>query len=251
MGNEAASMSVSVGAPVRQKAIRSETFYGALALLLVLMVFLAFSPTFYLRTAFNGPPVATLSAIHGILATIWICLVPVQAFLIRAHQRSLHRYLGWFNAVLAIGIVALTPVVMLRFIPRLLASNLAPPEQLEVGIAQIFISDVIALPFFVGMLIAAMRNRHRASSHQRWIMYASLMLATPAPARGGFIIGLGFAGLLVTPMLAVVCAIYDRRTLGRVHPSTKLCLAVAIGHAVVPLVLSAFSPVVRFVLSLG
>ena len=244
-------MNVSVAESVRQKAISSETFYGALALLLVLMVFVAFSPTFYLRSAFNGRPVPALAAIHGTLATIWICLVAVQAFLIRAHQRRLHRYLGWFNAALAIGIVALTPVVMLRFIPRTLAAQFGPAEQVEVAIAQIFISDVIALPVFLGMFIAAMRNRHRPTSHQRWIMYASLMLATPAPGRAGFIIGIGFGGLLVMPLLAIVCAIYDRRTLGRVYPSTKLCLAVTIGHAVLPLVLAAFSPVVRLVLSLG
>jgi hypothetical protein len=101
----------------------------------------------------------------------------------RARQRTLHRYLGWTSAGLAVGIVGLTPLVMLRFIPRALGMNGVP----EFGIARIFISDVIALPFFAGMLIAAIRNRHRAIAHQRWIMYSSLMLATPAPARAGLL----------------------------------------------------------------
>jgi hypothetical protein len=183
--------------------------------------------------------------------TIWICLVPVQAFLMRARQRGLHRYLGWTSAGLAALVVSLTPVVMLRFIPRLLESKLAPLAALEVGITQIFISDVIALPIFAGMFIAAILNRHRTIAHQRWIMYASLMLATPAPGRAGFILGVGLLGVAVIPVLAAVCAIFDRRTLRRVHPSTKLCLVATIGHAIVPLVLSAFNPVVQFVVSLG
>jgi hypothetical protein len=252
MSYESPSASATVAGSARhRKPISSETFYGTLSFLLVLIVFVGFAPTFYLRTFFNGPPVPPLNVAHGVLTTILICLVPVQAFLMRARQRSLHRYLGWTSAGLAAFVVSLTPVVMLRFIPRLLGSKLAPLADLEVGITQIFISDLIALPIFAGMFIAAIVNRHRTIAHQRWIMYASLMLATPAPGRAGFLLGVGFLGLTVVPLFAIVCAIFDHRTLRRVHPSTKLCLVATVGHAIVPLVLSAFNPVVQFVVSLG
>jgi hypothetical protein len=252
MGHETGSVNATVVAPARHRnPLRPETFYGTLSFLLVLIVFVGFAPTFYLRTVFNGPPVPPLNVVHGVLATIWICLVPVQAFLMRARQRSLHRYLGWTSACLAALVVSLTPVVMLRFIPRLLESKLAPLAALEVGVTQIFISDVIALPIFAGMFVAAILNRHRPLVHQRWIVYASLMLATPAPSRAGFLLGVGFLGLAVVPLCAIVCAIFDHRTLRRVHPSTKLCLVATVGHAIAPLVLSAFNPVVQFVVSLG
>ena len=171
----------------------------------------------------------------------------------RARQRSLHRYLGWTSAGLAALVVILTPVVMLRFIPRMLAAELPPGVTIprEVGIAHIFISDVVALPIFAAMFIAAIRNRHRPIAHQRWIMYASLMLATPAPGRAGFILGVGLLGIAVVPLLSVVCAIYDRRTLRKVHPATKLCLVATFGHAIVPLGLSLLDPIVRLVVSLG
>jgi hypothetical protein len=61
----------------------------------------------------------------------------------------------------------------------------------------------------------------------------------------------GLLGITVVPLFAIVCAIFDRRTLRKVHPSTKLCLVATVGHAIVPLVLSGFNPVVQFVVSLG
>src|SRR5678816_1891553 len=139
-------MNTTVAVPARhRKPLSSETFYGTLSFLLVLMVFVGFAPTFYLRTVFNGPPVPPLNVVHGVLTTIWICLVPVQAFLMRARQRSLHRYLGWTSAGLAALVVILTPVVMLRFIPRMLAAELPPGVTIprEVGIAHIFISCLL------------------------------------------------------------------------------------------------------------
>jgi hypothetical protein len=65
------------------------------------------------------------------------------------------------------------------------------------------------------------------------------------------LVGVGFTGLAVVPALAVGCAIFDRRTLGVLHPSTKVALVATIGHAIVPLVVSVFPPVVQLVLSLG
>src|SRR5262245_39527250 len=158
MNYESASVSATVADSARhRKPLSSETFYGTLSFLLVLIVFVGFAPTFYLRTVFNGPPVPPLNVVHGVLTTIWICLVPMQAFLMRARQRSLHRYLGWTSAGLAALIVSLTPVVMLRFIPRLLAAKIPPGVTIppEVAVAHIFISDVIALPIFAAMFIAA------------------------------------------------------------------------------------------------
>jgi hypothetical protein len=105
-------------------------------------------------------------------------------------------------------------------------------------------------PFAKGTVKDAIRNRHRPIAHQRCI-YASLMLATPTPGRAGFILGVGLLGLTAVPLFAIVCAIFDRRTLGKVHPSTKLCLVATVGHAIVPLGLSALDPIVQFVVSLG
>ena len=137
---------------------------------------------------------------------------------------------------------------MVRFVPRMLAA-FGPAARIPV--AQIFISDLIALPVFAGMLTAAIRNRHRPIAHRRWITYASLMLATPAPGRAGFLLGVGLTGIVVMPAFAIVCAVFDRRTLGTLHPSTKIALVATIGHAIVPFVVIAFNPVVQLVLSLA
>ncbi len=247
MAYESASVTVGVAAPAGpRRPVNADLFYGAVSLLVVLLVFVGFAPTFYLRSLFNGPPVPPLNVIHGLLATAWIVIVPIQAFLIRTRRKTLHRYLGWTNVGLAAAIVSLTPVVMMRFIPRSLA---AFGQAAQVPIAQIFISDLIALPVFAGMLTAAIRNRHRPVAHRRWIIYASLMLATPAPGRAGFMLGVGLTGIAVIPAFVIACAIFDRRTLGALHPSTKVALVATIGHALVPLVLSAFDPVVQLVLS--
>jgi hypothetical protein len=50
---------------------------------------------------------------------------PGASFVIRARQKASRRYFGWTNVGVAAGIVCLTPVVMLRFIPRLLVTGLA------------------------------------------------------------------------------------------------------------------------------
>jgi hypothetical protein len=235
-----------VTTPSRKRPFNADVFYGALSLVVVFIVFVGFAPTFYLRTMFNGEAVPPLNVIHGVLATVWIALVPVQAFLMRARQKTLHRYLGWTNVAVAAATVVVAPVVMVRFVPRLLARF---GEAAQIPAAQIFISDLIALPLFVGMLTAAILNRRHPVVHRRWIMYATLMLATPAPGRAGFLLGVGFVGLLVIPLLTIVCAIFDRRTIGTVHPSTKFAIVAAFAHAIVPIVLSAFEPVVRLVLT--
>ena len=87
------------------------------ALFLALTV-LAFWPSYFARL-FEQPNLWFHA--HGVVLTLWLVLLVVQAQLIRTHRRGLHRLLGKLSFVLAPAVVVITTV----FIHQRLAPGLA------------------------------------------------------------------------------------------------------------------------------
>ena len=72
-------------APLRHPAAYDRLFYGSMAVILALVVFAGFGPTYYFRFGSGGPqatvsgaPFTLLVHLHGALFTTWVLLFVVQ-----------------------------------------------------------------------------------------------------------------------------------------------------------------------------
>src|SRR5262245_42032791 len=95
-------------------------FFTVMAFLLLLIVFLGFSRTYYLRPAFHPEPLMALLHVHGIIFTLWIALFITQTSLIATRRPRTHMRLGWAGGVLAILMIVigtLTAIVRAKSAP--------------------------------------------------------------------------------------------------------------------------------------
>src|SRR4051812_16196797 len=69
-------------------------FFGGMAVLLCVVVFIGFSPTYFRAGMMRTPLPNTLLHIHGAVFTTWMILYLVQSALISARRVAWHRSLG-------------------------------------------------------------------------------------------------------------------------------------------------------------
>lgn len=108
------------------------------------------------RPEFTDTPLPWCLTLHGITQTAWFLLLPVQSGLIVSRRHAWHRTLGWCGAGIARLVVAKSPLVMIRAVPRQLASGTR-----DVIEAFLLITNALRVPFFVVMVCVAIWQRKR------------------------------------------------------------------------------------------
>ena len=94
-------MSSVVVQPALQIARRQRWFWFGSAVFAAMVVFVGFSPTFYLKPLFAMPgELSALRIVHGTVFSAWIALFVAQTWLVATDRRDVHRTLGAFGAVL-------------------------------------------------------------------------------------------------------------------------------------------------------
>ncbi len=184
-----------------------------MALASSLLVFLAFSRTFYLKPYFGTQPLDSLVVLHGCVFTAWMLLFIVQTALIVTGWPAIHRILGYAGAVLAVGITVLGLAVAFRA-ERLGHHPFAPDAETAFLFS---LGDIATFALFVALGFVLRRNRE---THQRLMLLsvvAGLLSATPPrlPLIGGNPAGMaivGFAFLFAGP-------VYDLISRHRIHPA--------------------------------
>jgi len=225
-----AEMAVSRATP---SARRHPVFFPAMSSLLIVLVFLGFAPTYYLRPVAAGPIPGYLH-VHGAAMTMWFLLLLVQTALIATGRRALHRRLGIAGACVAVVIVALNPLVVAWSVPHLLAGN----GSTELT-ALIVVGDLLVVATFLVLVGLAVRWRRYPETHSRMLLLASL--AVSGPALGRFSISLtgtplpGLIALMALPLLVVV---HDRVMMKRVHPASAWGAAAIIGTLVISIAIA-------------
>lgn len=222
------------------RAARAELFWHRMAIGLAIFIVLGFLQ-FALR-GFVDPVAAPFWVhVHGVAMLAWLGLLIVQPTLVSRYNLALHRKLGWAGAALAILITCLgvftgvASLVLNRFPPFF-----TPPYFLA-------LTAVESLVFGL-MVWAAVRRRHTTAWHRRLMIGATIIILEPALGRilpmplmiGWSDIPIGLIQLGVVGIIAL----YDRRTLGRVHPATKAIAAIVIAVRVTIYLLSMTPPVV-------
>ena len=201
-----------------------QPFFLVLAIVLLVVVFLGFAPTFYLAplidTPNDGVPMPLCLVLHAVLLTAWYVGLVVQSGLIRQGRQALHRTLGMFGVIVAIGVVVSGSIATLDLIPRDTTGR----------IPTLVTSNTLNLLVFIPLVAVAIHKRSRPQVHKRLMLIASIVIIGPAvgPGRmfGIFLRSLAPEFLSIpVPLyfwlpLVGAMVVHDRLTLGRVHPAT-------------------------------
>jgi len=225
------------------------SFFTGAATVIVLIIFIAFSRTFYLRPFFETSDLSVLLGqdglpfhlvLHGLALSSWYAFFCLQAWLVALGCVRYHRQFGYFGLVAALAVVISGVVTMSRFVPRVLEVGANYSE-----FSGVVVGNSISLLMFVAFIGLAIFWRYRREAHKRLMYLASISTVGVVFAGGDrpfgafleqvvpdpFDIGLFAIGNLVA-VLALV--IYDLSSDRRIHPITLSCgFLVAISEFVI------------------
>jgi hypothetical protein len=153
--------------------------FAAIAILFPLIVLIGFGRTYYLKFAFNAPPLSGLLAhLHGLVMSLWVGFFILQVWFIRSKNARLHMKIGWAGVALGIAVLVVgffTAAHMAKF-----GAASTPP-----GIPPI---NFFAVPFFdlvmfVVLFGGAIYYRKRLADHKRLMLLTVVNFLPPAIAR--------------------------------------------------------------------
>jgi len=193
-------------------------FWLAGALFAALVVFVGFSPTFYLRNVFGSPQLSALKLVHGTVFSAWVVLFVVQTGLVATNRRGAHRALGAIGALLLVAMCVVGYQLTIES-----GRSGFTPDPAKVSALSFMAVPLFDLGVFALLVSAALLLRRRTDWHKPLMLVATLSLLPPAIAR----VALQFPPLPALPIafggtaLVIVAAMaLDRVTLRRLHPAT-------------------------------
>ena len=206
----AARLEKETSAKIHLKRFLGRYFYLCMSLMFVGLVVWGFSKTVDANLFHAKPPRPLLLWMHGTAFSTWLVFFIAQSALVRVHNVSLHRTLGWFGAGLAtlmVGLGFTIAVVMARF-------DAAVLHQKD---TDAFLSIPFWDMFALGTLIAlAIYWRKRPEFHRRLLFIATCGLMDAAVGRFDFV----FDHNLFFPLLDLLILLGAARDLivdGRVN----------------------------------
>ncbi|SIR15378.1 hypothetical protein [Solilutibacter tolerans] len=165
-----------------QQVNKRSIFFPAYALVLLALVFLGFSRTFYLKAWFPSEPLPSYLIIHGVVLTAWFVFFLVQTLLVRADKLATHRRVGTVGAVIAALVVVVALTTVFSIVDRFRSLGM----DVEAGRGQIsFIvwGNLGALLAYVTFVIRGILKRKMPDSHKRLMLLASISIMSPALIR--------------------------------------------------------------------
>ena len=149
-------------------------FFTAMALFILLSVFIGFARSYYFAGIFHAPLPSRIIHIHGAVFTSWVLLFVTQTTLVSAHRVDIHRRLGLFGFGLAafmvvLGLLAATDVLLRH------GNSVAARAFYAVPLA-----DMLA---FSTLIYFAFRARTNPAAHKRLILIATIAILDAAFVR--------------------------------------------------------------------
>jgi hypothetical protein len=221
-----------------------------MAIMLVILMVLGFAPSFYLRGIVPeyprpNPTLPASVIFHGSLFTMWMLVLVAQTQLVAAGRRDLHMKLGSASMVLAIAMIPTMYLVGVWQVAR----NNVPPFTTPLDWTSL---PLFALPAFAFLVWQGWKRRREAQWHKR-LMLGAAMVVVLGPSFGRLPLAppskLAFSiQLTATLLFFVPLFIWDRRTIGRTHPATKLAFwvyAVSMLGAVAAIATGTWAPIAQ------
>jgi cytochrome bd-type quinol oxidase subunit 2 len=230
----------TIAAPPADRKSSERKFYSRMAILLVVVVFLGFAPSFYLKGIVPpyprpNPTLPPAVLFHGLMFTLWMALLVLQTQLVATRRTETHMKLGKATMLVAIALIPVMYLTAVWAVPR----HSHPPFTDDLNWTAI---PLAVIPAFAFLVYEAWRRRKESQWHKRLMLSATIIFAAgpgfsriplAPPTFWGFTAQLlGGTFLLFLPMF-----IWDRRTQGKIHPATWTGYAVATAAAVIPLAL--------------
>lgn len=240
MATEALPTPTSLPARPKYKPVNrtvERIFFGGMAVLLCVIVYIGFSPTYFGAGMLRAPLPSPILHVHGAVFTLWMVLFLIQAALISTRRVHWHRPLGIVAFCLPPIMVVLGIVAAIDALHRHVSIGpLDPAVSLAI--------PLLGITCFAVVIFASWQARRRPDAHKRLILIATIALTDAALGRfpwdrmgmspaAGAVTGLGILVLLVI--------LYDLFSLRRIHRSTLWAapLTFAVGAFSVPIGMTA------------
>jgi hypothetical protein len=195
-----------------------QSFFSAMAVVILASVFVGFAHSYYLAGAFKAPLPNLLVHIHGVVFSCWIVLLIVQTSLVAVGRVDLHRRLG----LLGFGLACLV-VVLGLFVATDSEVRHFAPGQAGAGIRAFFTVPLSTMVAFSTLIYFAFRNRFNSAAHKRLILIATIAILDAAferwPVHAAWW-GERSAALVCTVPLLLLIMAYDFWSSGKVHRAT-------------------------------
>jgi hypothetical protein len=202
----------AVGLPGRRY---DHLFFSAMALLMLVTVFVGFARTYYLAGVFHAPLPSLIIHLHGAAFSCWMLLLVTQISLVSAGRVDLHRRLGIAGFLLACLMVILGVLAAIDSLVR----EAGPPGR---DPKFFFIVPISSMLIFGTLIFFAFRARSNSPAHKRLIFVATTALLTAAIVRWPFDIvhrRIPIAALFSCIFLLLLVA-YDLWSTRKVHRAT-------------------------------
>ncbi|HWR51403.1 MAG TPA: hypothetical protein VN428_09870 [Bryobacteraceae bacterium] len=147
------------------------------------IVFAGFSRTYFLKPVFGTPPLPGIVHVHGVIMTLWIAVLVVQARLIAIRRVDLHRRVGVAGAVLALVVVVMGVAVAINAARR--GSSPGPPPLVFLAVPM---ADMVVFASLAGL---GLYFRRKPEIHRRLMLLSTLGILPAAFARIGMIVRSG------------------------------------------------------------
>jgi hypothetical protein len=191
-------------------------FYVAVAIAVLITVFLGFSRSYFLKGYFGTPGLSLHVHIHGLVFTSWVLLFLAQTTLVATDRTDVHRKLGVGGAVLAALLLIMGTITAIL---RVKGGGPSPiPGVPPLSFLAVPLFDMVVFAMLVG---GGLVLRNRPETHKRLMTLATIALTSAPIARLSFVRPVGplaFFGL--TDLFIVAMLVYDLATRGKVHPAT-------------------------------
>jgi hypothetical protein len=208
-------MSISIASSPRTGA---RYLYVGTATLIALIVYLAFTRTFWTPLAEGSLALHPAVVVHAVLFFLWTLFFVTQSWLPIAGRTALHRELGLFGIALAAVMVfsgILATIVTLQ-------SGLAGPRPEAARASAVL--GIPAMALFTTFIALGIANVRKPDWHKRLMMLATFSILQAAVARVIRLFPLitlpqrMVIGAVIVDALLLVVVLLDARVRGRVHP---------------------------------
>ncbi|MCB0851369.1 MAG: hypothetical protein KDD63_03935 [Bacteroidetes bacterium] len=211
--------------------MRKDRYFFTVNILLLVIIFIGFAPSFFLRPINYEEPLPGYLTIHGIASTLWFVIIVLQSFWAQTKRIHLHRKLGVIFSYLTPIITFSGLWVVYHRIQTYFDQTVEKtPESIAFQLKESMLiwGDILLLVSFGVLAWLGYRNRHRFPFHKRYMLVSSVMLAPPALVRIGKFEFLqignnpGLSGSLysvaIPILLLLSLLVYDRYRLKKMHP---------------------------------
>jgi uncharacterized membrane protein len=198
---------------VANRKLGGGRFYGVVAAISVIVVFIGFSRSYFLRPLFRNTSLELALHVHGAIMTLWFLLFALQASLVARGRTLLHQTIGVAGGILAAVLSALALLITVYSAKQV--GDFRPPTPF-LGLVLI---SFIPFPILVG---SAIHYRRQSGIHKRLMLLATVSILGAALVRfplnfsetGAAIFMLGGTDVLVLGSVA-----FDTVKQRRLHPA--------------------------------